>query len=30
VEARRHGALGCTNQAAELFQYVVSALRLVV
>jgi CheY-like chemotaxis protein len=30
AEARRHGALGCTNHAAELFQYVVSALRLVV
>lgn len=30
AEARRHGALGCTNRAAELFQYVVSALRLVV
>ena len=30
AEARKHGALGCTNRAAELFQYVVSALRLVV
>jgi len=30
AEARRHGALGCTNRAAELFQYVVSALQLVV
>lgn len=29
AEARRHGALGCTNRAAELFQYVVSALRFV-
>lgn len=30
AEARKHGALGCTNRASELFQYVVSALRLVV
>jgi CheY-like chemotaxis protein len=30
AEARRNGALGSTNRAAELFEYVLSALRLVV
>ena len=29
AEAKKHGAFGCTNRASELFQYVVSALRLV-
>jgi CheY-like chemotaxis protein len=29
AEARKRGALGCTNRASELFQYVISALRLV-
>jgi CheY-like chemotaxis protein len=30
AEARKHGALGSTNRASELFEYVLSALRLVV
>ena len=28
AEARRAGALGCTNRASELFEYVLSALRI--
>ena len=28
AEARRRGALGCTNRASELFEYVLSALRI--
>ncbi len=28
AEARRNGALGCTNRASELFEYVISALRI--
>jgi CheY-like chemotaxis protein len=28
AEARRHGALGATNRASELFEYVLSALRV--
>ena len=26
AEARRHGAVGCTNKASELFEYVLAAL----
>jgi CheY-like chemotaxis protein len=28
AEARNNGALGCTNRASELFEYVISALRI--